>query len=114
MHELSIAMGIIKIAEKETQKANKTKVLSIDLEIGALAGVELESLHYVWETAVKNTVLENAELNIDYKQAKAKCLECLKEFEMEKTYDSCPNCNSFFKEIIQGKELRIKSLEVNL
>ncbi len=112
MHELSIAMGIINIAEKETKKANKKSVELIELEIGSLAGVELDSLEYVWETVVKNTVLENAKLDIDYIQAKAKCLECETIFKMEKIFDSCPKCKSHFKNILQGKELRVKSLEV--
>lgn len=113
MHELSIAMGIIKIAEQETKKAGKQNVESIDLEIGTMSGVELESLNYVWPTAVKGTVLENARLNIDFKEGKAKCLECFTIYPIEKAYDSCPSCNSFFKEVLQGKELRVKSLEVN-
>ena len=112
MHELSIAMGIIRIAEMETKKANKKSVELITLEIGSLAGVELESLEYVWSTAVKDTVLENATLEIDFKQAKAKCLECEITFEMDKIFDSCPKCKSHFKDILQGKELRVKSLEV--
>ncbi len=112
MHELSIAMGIINIAKKETEKANKTSVELIELEIGSLAGVELESLEYVWKTAVKNTVLENAKLEIDFKDAKAECLECNTIYSMKKMYDSCPKCNSYFKNILQGKELRVKSLEV--
>ncbi len=112
MHELSIAMGIINIAEKETKKANKKCVELIELEIGSLAGVELDSLEYVWSTAVKDTVLEHAKLKIDFKQAKAKCLECETIFEMEKIFDSCSKCNSHFKDILQGKELRVKLLEV--
>tara|TARA_R110002167_G_C12706554_1_gene654807 strand:- start:22204 stop:22524 length:321 start_codon:yes stop_codon:yes gene_type:complete len=105
-------MGIIDIAEKETKKVNKKNVEQIDLEIGSMSGVELVSLEYVWSTAVKNTVLEKAKLNIDYKEAKAKCLECHTMFSMEKMYDSCPKCKSHFKDILQGKELRVKSLEV--
>lgn len=105
-------MGIIKIAEQETKKANKTAVDVIELEIGSMAGVELDSLEYVWETAIKDTVLENAKLEIDFIQAKAICLECETEFNMNKMYDSCTNCNSHFKNIIQGKELRVKALEV--
>ncbi len=31
MHELSVAIGIVNIAEKETQKANKNKVELIEL-----------------------------------------------------------------------------------
>ena len=112
MHELSVAIGIVNIAEKETKKANKTKVELIELEIGSLSGVELDSLKYVWEVAVKDTVLEYAEKKINYIEAQAKCLECETIFKVENVYDNCPNCKNYFKDIIKGKELRIKSLEV--
>jgi Zn finger protein HypA/HybF involved in hydrogenase expression len=48
MHELSVAIGIVNIAEKETQKANKSRVELIELEIGSLSGVELDSLEYIF------------------------------------------------------------------
>jgi hydrogenase nickel incorporation protein HypA/HybF len=112
MHELSIAMGIIKIAEEETTKARAKKVELIELEIGTLAGVELESLNFVWPSAVKGSVLENAKKKIDIIQAKGKCLECDSVFPLKNMYDACPKCNSFLKGIIKGKELRVKSLEV--
>ena len=113
MHELSVAMGIVNIAEKEIKKANKKTVELIELEIGSLSGVELDSLEYVWEIAVKDTVLENAEKKIDFIEAIANCLECNTVFKVEKVYDNCPNCKSYFKDIIKGKELRVKSLEVS-
>jgi hydrogenase nickel incorporation protein HypA/HybF len=112
MHELSVAMGIVNIAENETKKANKKKVEHIELEIGSLSGVELDSLEYVWEIAVKNTVLEGSKKTIDYIVATAKCLECNTMFNVEKVYDNCPKFKSYFKDIIKGKELRVKSLEV--
>ena len=40
MHELSVAMGIVKIAETETEKAGAREVEAIELEIGTLAGIE--------------------------------------------------------------------------
>lgn len=112
MHELSIALGIVKIAEDETRKANADAVEKIELQIGALSGVELDSLHYVWATAIKGTVLEKAQLDIDYVEAKAKCLECNHIFELSNTYDPCPKCNSYFKEITSGKELKVKAITV--
>jgi hydrogenase nickel incorporation protein HypA/HybF len=107
MHELSIAVGIVKIAESETAKARATKVSSIELEIGTLAGIEFESLDYVWPAAVKGTVLENAVKKINIITGKAKCGDCDTIFEIKKIYDSCPICKSFFKGIIQGKELKL-------
>jgi hydrogenase nickel incorporation protein HypA/HybF len=112
MHELSIAMGIVKIAEDETAKVKEKTVTKIELEIGQLAGIEIDSLNFVWESAVKDTVLEHAKKEIIVIPGRAKCADCNTEFYLENIYDSCPKCNSNFKGIIQGKELRVKALEV--
>jgi hydrogenase nickel incorporation protein HypA/HybF len=112
MHELSIAMGIVKIAEDETAKAKATEVSKIELVVGVLSGVEIDSLEFVWSSAVKDSVLENAKLEIIKIGGKGKCADCDTEFEMENIYDVCPKCSSNFKGIIQGKELKVKALEV--
>ena len=102
MHELSIALGIVKIAEDETAKAKATRVTKI----------ELDSLNFIWESAIKDTVLEFAEKEIIVIKGKGKCVDCDTEFEMENLFDPCPYCQSYFKGILQGKELRVKALEV--
>jgi len=112
MHELSIATGIVKIAEDETAKANAKTVTKIVLEIGVLAGVEIDSLNFVWESAVHESVLEKAKKEIIVIEGVGKCIDCDTLFAMENIYDCCPKCNSNFKSIIKGKELKIKSLEV--
>jgi hydrogenase nickel incorporation protein HypA/HybF len=112
MHELSIALGIVKIAEDESRKAKAKAVKSIELEIGSMAGIEMASLDFAWPVAVKDTVLEHASREIDLIPAKARCLECQTEFDLEHIFDACPNCNSYFKDIYQGKELRVKALEI--
>ena len=112
MHELSVAMGIVKIAETETEKAGAREVEAIELEIGTLAGIEFEALDFVWPVAVKDTVLENAEKRVEVVQGKARCMDCDTVFEMTQFYDACPSCSSNLKAILQGKELRVKALEV--
>lgn len=112
MHELSVALGIVKIAEKEAAKAKASKVTEIALDIGVLAGVELDSLDFVWDSAVKGSVLENAKRHVAVVKGLAKCADCNTEFELENIYDICPNCSSNFKGILKGKELRVKYLEV--
>ncbi len=112
MHELSIALGIVKIAEDELIKAKAKKVTKIELEIGVLSGIEIESLHFIWKSAVKDTVLEQAEKKIKIIKGKGKCIDCDTVFDMKNIYDTCSNCNSYFKGILQGKELKIKALEV--
>ena len=112
MHELSIAMGIVTIAEKEAKKASVTEVKAIDLEIGTLSGIEIESLNFAWPMAVANSVLEHAEKRIHIIKAKAKCADCGFDYDIENLFDTCPKCHSPFKDIYQGKEMRVKSLEV--
>lgn len=113
MHELSIALGILKIAEQEAAKAKASKVETIELEIGTLAGVELDALEFVWSAATKETILEHAKMEINTIQAEAKCIDCDHIFHVENYYDNCPTCQSNFKAILKGKELRVKSLEVS-
>lgn len=113
MHELSIALGIVKIAEEECLKASANAVDVIELEIGELAGIEKLSLEFAWPVAVKDTRLDKAETAIDWVAGKGKCLECNTEYAMKALYDCCPNCQSPFKDIIRGKELRVKSLVVS-
>ena len=112
MHELSVALGIVNIAENETKKAHANSVELIEIEIGALSGIEMESLNFVWQTAVNNTVLEHAVKKVNIIEGKARCIDCDTVFKINHLYDSCPKCHSYLKGILQGKELRVKALEV--
>lgn len=111
MHELSVAMGIVEIAEQEAAKAQIETFTAIDLEIGMLAGIEFDALDFAWPAAVKNTVLQNAERRIHKIPARAKCGDCDHEFPVQQVYDDCPACGSYLKNIFQGKELRVRSLD---
>ncbi len=113
MHELSIATSIVKTAEKEVRDNGGEKVLEIHLEIGKLSGVELQSLLFIWELSAKGTVLQDSKLTIMEPEGIAQCAECETEFALENMYDSCPKCQSPFKKIISGKELKIKKLIIN-
>ena len=112
MHELSIVMGIVDIAEKETAKADAVSVNSITLEIGTLSGIVLEALDFAWQSAITGTVLKNAELKIKNVQAIAKCKDCGFEFDAETLYQECPKCKGYFTDIIKGKEMKVLSLTV--
>jgi hydrogenase nickel incorporation protein HypA/HybF len=113
MHELSIVMSIVETAEEKVKENHAQSVESIDLVIGDLAGVENEALDFAWDSAVKNTVLQTAKRNIIHVTARAKCLECDCEFEVKEIYDECPLCGEHLLQIIQGKELQIKSMVLN-
>lgn len=110
MHELSIAMSIVEIAEENAKQSNAIKITEIELEVGALSGVVYDALEFAMEEAVRNTMLEGAIRKTIRIEGKAKCAECSHEFSVEDVFTPCPKCQSFQNDIIQGKELRVKSL----
>ncbi len=112
MHELSIAVNIVEIAEESTLKEGATIVNEIELEIGNMSGVVLEAMELALKSAVIGTMLENAKVKITTIPGKAKCSDCGAEFEIEELYAPCPKCSNPFSDIIEGKELKVKSLKV--
>lgn len=112
MHELSIVLSIVDIAREEAIKAHVTKIDDIELEIGMLSGIEMSAFDFAWAQAVRSTVLDKATLNIIRPSGKAVCLECETHFDVSSLYDPCPVCQSYFSNILQGKELRVKSLGI--
>jgi len=109
---MSIALNINKIAQEELQKAKGHKIIAIDLAVGKLSGVVIESLSFALEASRKEGPLSSAEITINELPANMKCLKCNHEFEAEEFYTICPKCSEFRHEIISGKELTISSLTI--
>lgn len=110
MHELMIAQNIIDEVSKSAKKELATKVLSIQLMIGKLSGIEIEALKFSLEIASKGTCMENAMVDIIIKNGLAFCRNCNTIFQIEKFYDSCPSCKQYSFQIKEGKELKISSI----
>lgn len=112
MHEMSIALNILKIAQEELEKANGKGIEKIQLSVGKLSGVVVDSLRFALEASRKEGPLLHAEIIIEDVVAKMKCLSCNFEFEADDYYITCPKCNTYKLEALSGKELFIKSLTI--
>ena len=113
MHELSIAMSIVEIAEETALENKAKKVKEVEIEVGSLSGVVVEALDFAMSAAIKNTICEQAAWKIIEVQAKSVCPSTGKEFVVKELYEPCPYCNEYGHELIQGRELRVKSLIVD-
>ncbi len=113
MHELSIVMSIIEIAAQQALAADALVIEEIELDIGTLSGLEMDALEFAWSQAVKDTMLEQAVRKINRIDAIAMCMDCDATFAIEKYDDACPVCGQHLLSIIQGKELRVKSLVIS-
>jgi len=110
MHELSIAADIIDIAEDFVRDHRTNKIIRLELEAGQLSGIVTASLEFALDLAVKNTVLEKAEIVLSEVPGRSKCNKCQTIFEVSDWFTPCPACGSMDLEITGGKELLIKSI----
>ena len=113
MHEFSIALNIVDIALKTAKDAGAEKVNEVEIDVGILSGVVTEALEFALESAVKNTLLEGARISINKIQASARCKKCHADFHPDNVTAQCPECNSVDFEIIHGRELRVKSINID-
>ena len=110
MHELSIALSIIDIAQAEAEKAKAKVIKEIEVDIGTLAGIEFESLEFSFSAVSKNTEMENTGFIINKIIAQSECRDCHKQFEAQQLFDICPECKGFNTFLVQGNELKVKSI----
>ena len=113
MHEFSIAMNIVDIASEYARKEEAKSVKEIEIEVGQLAGIVLDALEFSLEAAVKGSILENAQRTIISIPGLVRCRSCSHEFESNDFFSECPACGAGPGDIIQGRELRVKSLVVD-
>ena len=113
MHEFSIAMDIVDIASEYARKAEAKTVREVEIEVGELAGIVMEALEFSLDSAVKGTILENASRKFIRIPGVVRCPVCRHEYETGDFFSACPQCEAGPPEIIQGRELRVKSLVVD-
>jgi hydrogenase nickel incorporation protein HypA/HybF len=111
MHEFSLAADIVEIVTNAAQNANKEKVTSITLQIGDLAGVEKYALYTALESLMETPMLKAAKIVTETVTGKAICSECKFEFELNDLLAPCPKCEGYFKDIIEGKEFNVLSID---
>ena len=113
MHEMSIAVNIVAIAEDTARRAGAKKINAISLDLGALSGVVKDALEFCFESACKNTMAEGATLELQVIPARAVCESCGHRFEAEQMAPLCPNCGELVFQLNGGTELKVKSINVD-
>jgi len=112
MHEISIAESVLQIIEDTARAEGCTRVRTVWLEIGQLAGVEKESLRFCFDAVTRDSVAQDARLEIIETAGQGWCMECARNVAVTARYEPCPSCGSFQIEVTGGEEMRVKELEV--
>ena len=131
VHEWSLAEAVIEAVVKEAEKASAREVKGVVIGLGELQNIDLEIFKYALEVLAKDTRVKISEFKFIVDKAVFRCRVCgftwdlnsisLNEDEKEAihfipellySFVKCPECGSIDYEIIAGRGVSIKSIEV--
>jgi hydrogenase nickel incorporation protein HypA/HybF len=112
MHEMALAEGILQIIEDAAAQQGFKRVTEVRLEMGALAGVEVEALSFCLDMVLKESVAEGARLELEKISGQGYCLGCGETVPVNALYEACPKCGSYQVQATGGTEMRVKDLLV--
>ncbi|MBS3973761.1 MAG: hydrogenase maturation nickel metallochaperone HypA [Actinobacteria bacterium] len=113
MHEMGIVAGILDAAVDAAKKAEAERITEIRVTVGELTEIVDFALQFAFEALTPGTLAEGAILTVNRIGARSRCAECNVEFDHGRFEMACPDCGNYFCELIQGKELRIDSIEAD-
>ena len=114
MHELGIMTGVVESVESAARDAGALRVCRVDLSVGVMTEAFQDALEFAFEALQEGTLLEGAQLAIHMVEPKSICLDCAEEYTHDRFHMRCPVCGSADTQLLEGRELRIDSIEVDL
>ena len=113
MHELSYIIDIVNTVQEEIDNSKIKKIRKIIVDVGEMSGVVPFYLHKYFPEAVKGTKLNDTELETNLIEVQIKCEGCGTVYHPDKENRyKCPKCGERKGELMQGKGIQIRSLEV--
>jgi len=113
MHELSIAVSIVELAEEESAQRGNAHINAVYLKLGVLAGVVKDALLSSWELACEGSSVAGARLVVEEIPATVYCPVCLGPRSLPSTqWFACSECGNPVSQVLQGRELEVAALEI--
>ena len=112
MHELSIASSLMDLCLETALKNNAVSIKRIKIKVGKMSGVMPHFLQSAFEAVQKNTIAENAVLEIVEEEIEIQCKGCGQKTKMETYAFICPACGSPELEILSGNDLQLLDMDI--
>jgi hydrogenase nickel incorporation protein HypA/HybF len=113
MHEISLIQSMLDLAFSQAKIEGASQIHQLNLRVGEISGVVPEALQFAFRSCTEGTIAANAKLEIEWVKAVCYCPECHGEFTPIDWVYVCPRCDRLSREIRQGRELQLISLEVS-
>ncbi len=112
MHELSLAQGVLEELEAAARSHAFTRVCRLEIEVGVLAGVDLEALRFALDAILPGTLAAAAEVQLIERVAQGTCTSCGHTAPLHDRLEPCPACNALGRRAHGGMSLTLGKLEV--
>jgi hydrogenase nickel incorporation protein HypA/HybF len=113
MHELSLVASIVDAVTESVSAYPGARVKEVRLRVGALAAVIEESLQFCYGIATEDTPLQGSALIVTVVPVGGHCPSCARDVEIASLQSfRCPLCGGPVKNVRQGRELEIESIEI--
>ena len=112
MHEMSLAMSIVEQTRDAAAREGAGRVLEVEIEVGCLAGVLVDSLQFCLEAVGATEGLPGTIFRIVEVGAIGICRACNTTFPADAFLVPCPSCGSDYVSIDGGRDLKIRSLTI--
>jgi hydrogenase nickel incorporation protein HypA/HybF len=113
MHEVGMMQQILETAIERAKQEGAQHIDRVHMRVGAEAGVVSESLNFAFEVVKKDTIAEDAQLEVEDIPVLCYCVNCGIEFHPADSLRECPNCHQSYCEVRQGKEFELAFLDVS-
>ena len=112
MHEIGLLRQLVRTVTAFAEENGVSEIREVVVDCGELSLVIPESLEELYPVAAKNSLLQNAKLTINIVPGLAECDDCDEIFNVVENKGFCPNCGSFEKTVLSGKEFSIREIVV--
>ena len=112
MHEIGIVRSMCRTVLDYMEENNVAAISEIVCEVGELSLVIPQYVEELFPPVPEGTPLEGAKLILETVPGMAECDDCDEIFNVIEHEGYCPNCGSFEKTVLTGKDFTIKEIHI--
>jgi len=112
MHELGITESLLSLALEQATQAQAQRITKIEVVIGQDSGASEESVRFYFDLLTPGTIAEGATPSFERVATRFRCPHCQRLLSSAEASGGCPNCGERHLELAAGRELYLKSIDV--
>ena len=112
MHEIGIVRQLLRTVTDFAAEHGVERICEVAVDCGELSLVIPEYLQELFPPVTRGSILEGAKLTVHMVPGLAECEDCDEIFNVIEHKGYCPNCGSFNKTVLSGKDFSIREIRV--